>query len=73
MTSPELQNQIAIWRQKAAANTLSIEEMREAIAALRGSRKSASEASAASKAKPRASSRGPSRSADDLLKDLEGL
>lgn len=73
MISPELQNRIEVWRQKAASNTLSIEEMREAIAALRGSRKSASEASAASKAKPRASSRAPARAADDMLKDLEGL
>ena len=71
MTSPELSNQIQNWRQKANANTLTIDDMREAIAALRAGRLSASEASAASKAKTRA--RSPARSADDLLKDLEGL
>lgn len=69
MITPELQSKIAVWRQKAAADTLSIDEMREAIAALRGSRRSAVEASAASKR----SSKSPARSADDMLGELEGL
>ena len=69
MISPELSMRMATWRQKASAGTLSIEEMREAIAALRGSRRTAAEAAPAK----RSSSRGPARSADDMLKDLEGL
>lgn len=72
MISPELQTKIALWRQKAALDTLSIDEMREAIAALRGSRRAASEASAASKrSSPR--TKAPAQSADDMLKALEGL
>jgi len=70
MLSPDLANRVATWRQKAAANILTIDEMREAIAALRAGRRTASEASLA--AKPRAS-RAPAQSAEDMLKDLEGL
>jgi len=65
MIDPDLQNRMAIWRQKASTNTLSIEEMREAIAALRGSRQAASVASAKSRT-PKSSP----RAADDMLKDL---
>ena len=71
MISPELQSQIQTWRQKAAAGTLSIEEMRDAVAAMRGSRLSAAEAAAKSPSRSRAKS--PTRSADDMLKDLGGL
>ena len=49
-----LRDQIEIWRQKAVANTLSDEEMRAAIAVMRGGRVAASETStkARSKAAP---------------------
>lgn len=68
MTSPELSNRIQVWRQKANANTLTIDDMREAVAALRESRMSAAEASAA---KPRSrSTKAAPRAADDMLKDL---
>lgn len=67
--SPELQTKFDIWRRKAADNTITIEELREAIIALRGSRRSAAEAPTKSRS---SSSRSPARSADDLLGDLMG-
>jgi len=60
--SPELQNKLSIWRSKAAAGTITLEEMREAIVALRAGRKGAA-------AEPKGTKRS-SRSADDLLGDL---
>lgn len=68
MISPELQSRVQVWRQKANAGTLSIDEMREAIAALRGSRLSAANAPTKSR-----TTKGPAKSADDLLSELEGL
>jgi len=65
--SPELQSRVQVWRQKANAGTLSIDEMREAIAALRGGRLAAANATKTTRAK------GPAKSADDLLTELEGL
>ncbi len=70
MSTPELQTKLINWRAKAAAGTLTIEEMREAVLVLRGSRRSAAEASSAAK---RSSSRGPARNADDLLGELGSL
>ncbi len=68
MTSPELSNRIQVWRQKANANTLTIDDMREAISALRESRMSAAEASAA---KPRSrTTKSAPRAADDMLSEL---
>lgn len=65
--SPELQAKLAIWKQKAISDTLTIEEMREAITLLRGDRRSASEATKRTKAKKAV------KSADELLGELEGL
>ena len=48
--SPELVSKIAHWRAKAANGTLTADEMREAIAALRADRVGAAVASATSKA-----------------------
>lgn len=42
-------SQIQLWRQKARDNTLTLDEMREAIAAIRKERVQASTVSAASK------------------------
>lgn len=64
---PEVQNKISQWRQKAIAGTLSLEEMREAIIALRMGRRSAV-VEAASKSR-----KGPSKSAEDLLSELDKL
>ena len=60
--SPELQNKLSIWRSKAAAGTITLEEMREAIVALRAGRKGAAAA-------PSTKSKS-NRSADELLGDL---
>ena len=45
MTSPELNAKISVWRQAAIDGTLSQEDLREAIEALRGDRRSAAVAS----------------------------
>lgn len=60
--SPELQNKIAQWRQKAAAGTLTIEETREAIIALRSGRQGASYDAKSPKRS--------AKSADDMLGEL---
>lgn len=51
MQSPELQSKIAVWRAKANEGTLTMEEQREAVAAIRGERKSAANASEGAKRK----------------------
>ena len=71
MITPELQSKIAMWRAKANAGTLPIEEMREAIVVLRAGRRAAESASTSSKRTSRA--KIPTRSADDMLGDLESL
>lgn len=68
MLDAELLNKFSIWRQKSNAGTLTIEEQREAVAALRSKRRGAAEASKASKSR-----KGPVRNADDLLGELDGL
>ncbi len=65
--SPELQSKIALWRQKAVAGTLSPDEMREAILALRQDRIGASIASSASK---RTKAKAEIPDADDLLAEM---
>jgi len=69
MLDAELQNKFSIWRQKATDGTITMKEMKEAILALRGSRRTASDAAKASKSRAKA----PARSADDLLSELDGL
>ncbi len=70
MTSPELQSRILLWRHKAEEGTLTKDEMREAVIAMREGRLSASAASDKSRAK-KALKAIPS--ADDLLNEIEGL
>lgn len=65
--SPELQSKIATWRAKAVNGTLSPEEMKEAILALRADRVGAAVASAASK---RTKAKAEIPSADDMLSEL---
>ena len=65
MLDANVTNQLAIWRQKAAAGTITQAEMREAILLLRQSRRSAAEDTKKSTTK-----KGPSKSADDLLAEL---
>lgn len=68
--SPELQNQINNWRIKAIEGTLTTEEARESIKALRAGRLAAQEASARSKSRK---AKKPVKNADDMLGELEGL
>ena len=73
MSSPvslELQQKIAVWRQKSAEGTLTLEDMKEAIIHLRAGRVNAANASAASKRK-KAITEIPS--AADMLSDLESM
>lgn len=68
--SPELLAKIAVWRQKASEDTLSLDDYKEAICALRNGRVSASIASDTSRAK---AAKVAIPSADDLLGELDGL
>lgn len=68
--SPELQQKIASWRLKCADNTITQEELREAIIHLRQDRVAASQASTASRAKKAAA---VIPHADDLLAEIKGL
>ncbi len=70
MATPELNAKIAVWRQSALDGTLTQDDLRQAIDALRGERRSASVASDKSR-KAKAVREIPS--ADDLLSELEGL
>jgi hypothetical protein len=68
--TPELNAKIAIWRQKALDGTLTIEEMKDAIQALRQGRVSAAHASETAR-RSRAKAEIPS--ANDLLDELGAL
>jgi hypothetical protein len=65
--SPELQSKITIWRSKVLANTITEEEMAEAILALRADRVGAAVASEKSR---RAKAKVEIPSADDLLGEI---
>lgn len=69
LQSPELQSKLAMWRAKAATDDLTVEEMREAIKLLRQDRRAAADAPKATKGK----AKGPTKSADEMLGELEGL
>lgn len=63
----DIAEQVQNWRMKAAAGTLSLDEMRSAIIYLRGQRSNATEA-----AKKKGTSKKVVNS-QDLLDELEGL
>lgn len=65
--SPHLQAQIAVWRQRALEGTLSQDEMKEVIKALRGDRMAAQTASENSRRKI---ARAVVPNADELLGEL---
>ena len=71
--SPEMQAKIQLWRQKAREGTLTQEEMREAIAALRQDRVGASSVSAASREKKATTRAKANINSDDLLGELDNL
>ena len=70
--SPELQSKILEWRVKSVEGTLSFEEMKEAVAALRAGRCEASK-SAQTAAKTRKKAIAAIPSAEDMMSELEGL
>ena len=70
MATLDMMTKIAVWRQKAIEGTLSIEEMKEAIQALRGDRRGAAIASDKAR-KAKAGTAIPT--ADDLLAELGDL
>lgn len=71
MTQDELNSKIARWREKSLDGSLTLEEMKEAIVALRGGRVSAAIASGTSRAK-KAAAAVPVQDSDDLLDELRG-
>lgn len=77
MISADTQAQLAVYRQKARDNTLTQDEMKDAIRLMRSERVGAAQVSASSraaksiakeKAKPKAKPNG-----DDLLSELDDL
>lgn len=69
MLDAETQNKLSEWRRKSMEGTATVEEMRAAIIALRGNRRSAVESSS----KKSRSTKGPTRSVEDMLSELDGL
>ncbi len=68
--SPELQSRIAIWRAKAIDGSLTLEDMKEAVRAMRAGRISAAYSSEAAR---RSKAKSTVKDGDELLKELEGL
>lgn len=66
--SPELQSRIAHLRMRSLEGTITLEEMTEALKAVRGGRVTAQ--AAAAKSAGVGKSKAPPRSADDLFKEL---
>lgn len=79
INDPNLLNQINEWRRKASDGTISLEEMREAVKALRANRLASAEAAAKSTKSGGGGSSGSRKkaaaavNAGDLLNQLEGL
>jgi len=67
MYSAELTSKIALWRAQQAEGTLSKESLQEFVRLLREERRSAAEQSA----KKRSRAKAETKSAEDLLKELE--
>lgn len=68
--SPEMQQRLAILRQKQRDGTIDIEEMKEAILMLKGDRRNAATVSEQSK---RVKAKKEVKSADELLAQLGNL
>lgn len=64
--SVPLSVKIEEWRAKSAAGTITMEEYREAVAAIRNGRLAAAAPTSKAKAKPKAN-------IDDLLGELDGI
>ena len=73
MLSPEMQSRLAELRQKSRDNTITKEELQEAMAAMRQERVGASVTSATAKAKKSTTAAKKNIDSDDLLADLENF
>lgn len=71
--TPEMSAQVQLWRQKAREGTLTQEEMRDAITALRRDRIGASAVSTKSHEKKATAKAKATVSSDDLLSELDNL
>ena len=71
--TPEMQAKIQLWRQKAREGTMTVEEYREVIAALRQDRVAAAGASASSKERKATAKAKKDIDSDGLLNELDGL
>lgn len=71
--SPELLLKIQEWRAKSAEGTLTQDDMREAIAALRRSRAAVPQATAGSRVTAGRKAAAAKPNSDDLLSELDGL
>lgn len=67
----EILQQMEVWREKARAGTLTLEEQKQAIIIMRQSRLTA--LAAATPGKRAAKPKAPARSAEELFKDLAGI
>jgi len=63
---PNLQSQVKTWRSKMSDGTITLEDMKAAVIALRQGRTNAASAAASAGKK----TKKPARSADDLLGEL---
>ena len=70
---PEMSAQIQLWRQKAREGTLTQDEMRQAIAALRADRVGAAATSEKSREKKATARAKANVNSDDLLSQLDDL
>lgn len=71
--SPELQLKVQEWRAKAREGTLSLDDMREAIKALRKDRGAVAQSTAGSRVTKARKVAAGKPNGDDLLSELEGL
>ena len=68
--SEVIAEKIQLWRQKAADGTITLDEMREAIAAIRKERVNAQERSTVSKTRKAKKEANANVNSDDLLGEL---
>lgn len=71
--SPELLNKLAEWQRKAADGSITLDEMREAVIALRANRSASAEAAAKSAKGSRSKATKVPVDAGGLLDQLNGL
>lgn len=69
----DLSTQVQLWRQKAREGTLTQDDMKEALIALRESRQAAGAVSATSREKKAITKVKKNINSDDLLNELDGL